>query len=245
MTAGIILSLLCFLNFSVERFQDSTGVRVQGSSITEDEFKRRRLLMVEQQLWARGISDKRVLKAMKKVPRHRFVPASQAHLAYSPRPLRIGYGQTISLPYIVAYMTEAAEVSSKDRVLEIGTGSGYQAAILSKLAKEVYTIEIIPELAERAHQTLGDLGYKNVHVMTGNGYEGWAEHAPYDAIVVTAAPDQIPQALIDQLALNGRMIVPVGTGYQQIVVIKKTRDGWIQRRTLPVYFVPMMKKPPQ
>lgn len=202
--------------------------------------------MVEQQLRARGISDRRVLKAMGKVPRHRFVPASQAGAAYLPRPLRIGYGQTITLPYIVAYMTEAARVSSKAKVLEVGTGSGYQAAVLGELAKEVYTIEIIPELAERARRTLRGLGYSNVYVKAGNGYEGWAEHAPYDAIIVTAAPDRVPRSLIDQLAPNGRMVVPVGGGYrQELTVIRRTRDGLVEESMLPVHFVPMVGKPRQ
>jgi protein-L-isoaspartate(D-aspartate) O-methyltransferase len=194
---------------------------------------------------ARGVRDKAVLAAMSKVPRHRFVLASEAHLAYGDHPLPIGHGQTISQPFIVAYMTEAAEVSGQEKVLEIGTGSGYQAAILGELAKEVYTIEIIPELARRARQTLGELGYKNIQVKTGNGYLGWPEHAPFDAIIVTAAPDEVPPALVEQLALNGKMVIPVGTLYQEMVIITKTEKGLIEKRTIPVRFVPMTGKPDQ
>lgn len=195
--------------------------------------------MVKQQLRARGIKDRAVLKAMSNVPRHRFVAPSQANSAYGDYPLPIGYDQTISQPYIVAYMTEAAEISSNEKVLEIGTGCGYQAAVLGELSKEVYTIEIVPELAESARKTLSELGYKNIHVKTGDGYQGWAEHAPYDAIVVTAAPARIPEALVNQLALNGKMIIPVGTQNQMMVAITKTRDGLIEKRTIPVRFVPM------
>ena len=167
------------------------------------------------------------------------------HLAYRDHPLPIGLDQTISQPFIVAYMTEAAEISAKERVLEVGTGSGYQAAILGELAREVYTIEIIPELGERARNTLAELGYNNVHVKIGNGYEGWAEHAPYDAIIVTAAPEEVPQALIDQLAGNGQMVITVGTKNQEMMVIRRTRGGVIRRRTIPVRFVPMTGKPAQ
>ncbi len=192
---------------------------------------------------ARRINNQAVLNAMKKVPRHRFVSAENATSAYEDFPLPIGQGQTISQPYIVAYMTEAAEISDNDKVLEIGTGSGYQAAILGELAKEVYTIEIIPELAEQARRTLDELGYKNITVKAGNGYEGWAEHAPFDGILVTAAPDEVPQALIDQLAMNGKLIIPVGAGDQEMTIITKTAKGVIEKRTIPVRFVPMTGKP--
>lgn len=209
----------------------------------EEGFKRQRLRMVEQQIKARGIESETVLQAMSKVPRHRFVPAPQASLAYEDHPLPIGYGQTISQPLIVSYMTEAAEISAKDKVLEIGTGSGYQAAILAELAEEVYSVEIIPELAASAGRVLTELGYKNVHVKTGDGYLGWPEHAPFDAIVVTAAPDHIPQALVDQLALGGKMVIPVGAANQQMVIVTKTRDGIVEQKTFPVRFVPMVSKP--
>ena len=243
----LCLSLLWFPGCAAEKLRDSTSAQSPSPSEAArgDEFKDERSQMVKQQLQTREIRDKAVLKAMSRVPRHRFVPTQHAHRAYADHPLPIGHGQTISQPYIVAYMTEAADISSNEKVLEIGTGSGYQAAVLGELAKEVYSIEIIPELADRARQTLGALGYKNVHVKTGNGYEGWAEHAPYDAIVVTAAPDEIPRALVDQLALNGRMVIPVGTGIQEMVVVTKTRDGVIEKRTIPVRFVPMTGKPPK
>jgi protein-L-isoaspartate(D-aspartate) O-methyltransferase len=199
--------------------------------------------MVDEQLRARGISDGSVLRAMEKVPRHMFVPEQLRHMAYADRPLPIGMEQTISQPAIVAYMTEAARVSKKKKVLEIGTGSGYQAAILGEVAGEVYTIEIIPELAERARRVLVELGYKNVFVKAGNGYLGWPEHAPFDAIVVTAAPDEIPQALIDQLAVGGKMVIPVGTENQEMVIVEKGRKGVTKKRTIPVRFVPMTGKP--
>ena len=162
--------------------------------------------MVNEQLRSRGIRERSVLAAMSRVPRHRFVPPLYQDLSYADHPVSIGFEQTISQPYIVAYMTEAAEVSAGDKVLEVGTGSGYQAAILAEVAREVYTIEIFPELAERARTLLSELGYANVHVRTGDGYAGWKEHAPFDAILVTAAPDHVPQALVDQLAVNGKMI---------------------------------------
>jgi protein-L-isoaspartate(D-aspartate) O-methyltransferase len=212
---------------------------------SEDQFTKQRLRMVEQQIKARGIRDQAVLEALKKTPRHRFVPESHRRLSYEDHPLPIGQNQTISQPFIVAYMTEAAEISPQDKVLEIGTGSGYQAAILGEIAKEVYSIEIIPELAERARQTLGELGYKKVQVRAGNGYLGWPEHAPFDAIIVTAAPDEIPKALVEQLAVNGKMVIPVGTDNQEMVIITKTKDGVVEKRTMPVRFVPMTGKPKQ
>lgn len=199
--------------------------------------------MVDRQIQARGIKAPAVLEAMRRVPRHRFVPAPAINLAYEDHPLRIGSEQTISQPYIVAYMTEAADISPSDKVLEIGTGSGYQAAVLGEIAREVYTIEIIPELAERARSTLADLGYRNVHTKEGNGYLGWPEHAPFDAIVVTAAPDEVPQALVDQLAPGGIMVVPVGAVSQDMMIIERTQRGVIERRTIPVRFVPMTGKP--
>lgn len=180
---------------------------------------------------------------MLEVPRHEFVPAAYRLQAYENHPLPIGHDQTISQPYIVAYMTEAAEITSGEKVLEIGTGSGYQAAVLAELAKEVYTIEIIPELAQEARAALNRLGYENVEVRTGNGYLGWPEKAPFDAIVVTAAPDEIPQALVAQLASQGKMVVPVGTGFQQMTIITKTDSGMVEQRTIPVAFVPMVGKP--
>ena len=209
-----------------------------------DTFAAEREGMVLRQLEARDITSSAVLRAMRKVPRHEFVPVAERHAAYGDHPLPIGFEQTISQPYIVAYMTEAADISPQEKVLEIGTGSGYQAAVLGEIAREVYTIEIIPELAERAQTTIAALGYENVHVKTGNGYLGWPEHAPFDAIVVTAAPADVPQALVDQLALGGRMVIPVGTIFQDMMIIERTRGGVIERRTIPVRFVPMTGKPP-
>jgi protein-L-isoaspartate(D-aspartate) O-methyltransferase len=199
--------------------------------------------MVDEQLRARGIRDRRVLDAMLQVPRHWFVPESQRHLAYADSPLPIGHGQTISQPYIVGFMTEALKVESSHRVLEIGTGSGYQAAVLSGLAKEVFTIEIIAPLADRARETLTSLGLRNVEVRTGNGYLGWPEQAPFDRIMVTAAPDEVPPVLIQQLKVGGLMAIPVGRTIQQLRILRRTATGTRTIRTLPVRFVPMTGKP--
>ncbi len=237
----IYLSLFSCCN-SVN-LQNTVEAQKQDTNNAKDEYKKERREMVEQQIRARGIEDGSVLNAMMKVPRHKFVPETLVKEAYIDSPLPIGLNQTISQPFIVAYMTEAADISKKDKVLEIGTGSGYQAAILGELAKEVYTIEIIPELAERSTQVLQQLGYKNVFVKTGNGYLGIPEQAPFDAIVVTAAPDEIPQALVDQLAVDGKMVIPVGNTNQEMVVIKKTKKGVTERRTMQVRFVPMTGKP--
>ena len=215
----------------------------QGRIAPADSFAGARAQMVEQQLRARDVKAAAVLEAMRSVPRHRFVPAGVRHLAYADHPLPIGLGQTISQPYIVAYMTEAADIAPGDKVLEIGTGSGYQAAVLGEIAREVYTIEIVPELAESARMVLADLGYTNVHVKAGNGYLGWPEHAPFDAIVVTAAPEEVPQALVDQLAVGGKMVIPVGAMVQDMMIIERTQRGVIERKTIPVRFVPMTGKP--
>ena len=196
--------------------------------------------MVANQIRARRIESEAVLKAMARVPRHLFVPEDARALAYDDRPLAIGRGQTISQPYIVAYMTEALQLSPEHTVLEIGTGSGYQAAVLATIAKQIYSIEIVPELAERARQTLADLGYRNIDVRADDGYRGWPERAPFARIIVTAAPPHIPQALIDQLAVGGLMVVPVGTDTQEIVIVTKNEQGFAQKRTIAVRFVPMV-----
>jgi protein-L-isoaspartate(D-aspartate) O-methyltransferase len=239
------LSSLTAFGCASEPRSQSSAAAAQNSTAVRDTFAVQRDAMVDEQIRARGIEAPAVLNAMRKVPRHQFVPPAVRHMAYNDHPLPIGSGQTISQPYIVAYMTEAAEISPREKVLEIGTGSGYQAAILGEVAREVYTIEIIPELAERARNTLAELGYANVHAKAGNGYLGWPEHAPFDAILVTAAPDQVPQALVDQLALGGRMVVPVGDIVQDMMIIERTRNGVIERRTIPVRFVPMTGKPRQ
>ncbi len=203
-----------------------------------------RQVMVAEQIAARGVKDPVVLEAMRAVPRHWFVPASAAAHAYDDRPLSIGHGQTISQPFIVAYMTEALGVQPTHRVLEIGTGSGYQAAILSRLTRQVFSIEIVPELGRRAATVLKDGGYRNVDVRIGDGYGGWPEHAPFDRIMVTAAPDHVPQPLVAQLAVGGRMVIPVGPagGFQELLVVEKTASGVVQKRTIPVIFVPLTRK---
>jgi protein-L-isoaspartate(D-aspartate) O-methyltransferase len=205
----------------------------------EDERRSERERMVSEQLAARGIRDERVLEAMRRVPRHRFVDPEEVPYAHEDRPLPIGHGQTISQPFIVAFMTEALELDGTERVLEIGTGSGYQAAVLAELAREVFTIEIVPALGEEARARLAELGYRNVHVLVGDGYQGWPEHAPFDAIIVTAAPDHVPQPLVEQLAPLGRMIVPVGTRDQELVLLRRTETGLVSESVLPVRFVPM------
>jgi protein-L-isoaspartate(D-aspartate) O-methyltransferase len=199
--------------------------------------------MVDEQIRARGVKDPSVLRAMEKVPRHRFVPASLRSRAYADQPLPIGLGQTISQPYIVAYMSEAVGISREGKALEIGTGSGYQAAVLGELAKEVYTIEIVPELARQARRTLEVLGYRNVYAREGDGYLGWPEAAPFDRIIVTAAPEHVPQPLVDQLAVGGRLVIPVGTLSQRITIIDKNEKGTVRQETIGVRFVPLVRKP--
>jgi protein-L-isoaspartate(D-aspartate) O-methyltransferase len=199
--------------------------------------------MIEADLLSRGIKDESVLRAMRQVERHQFVPIFMQHLAYADHPLPIEEGQTISQPYIVALMTELLELKPEDKVLEIGTGSGYQAAVLAEIAKEVYTIEIIPPLAESAKGRLQELGYQNIFVRTGDGYLGWPEAAPFDGIIVTAAPENIPQPLIDQLKVGGRMVIPVGgnpaINPQLLYLIRKTESGVEKEEVIPVRFVPM------
>jgi protein-L-isoaspartate(D-aspartate) O-methyltransferase len=211
---------------------------------TPDHAQKRRA-MIEEQIKERGVTSERVLEAMGRVPRERFVPADIASRAYADSPLAIGYGQTISQPFIVAYMTEALDVAPTHKVLEIGTGSGYQAAVLGELSRTVFTIEIVPELARRAADTLGALGYQHVRVREGDGYRGWPEEAPFDRIMVTAAPEEIPKPLLDQLANGGRLVVPVGAQdrTQWMTVVEKTGKGVIERRTIPVQFVPFTRRP--
>jgi protein-L-isoaspartate(D-aspartate) O-methyltransferase len=204
-----------------------------------------RARMVAEQIRARGVHESRVLDAISKVPRDLFVPEEYRHEAYEDRPLPIGLGQTISQPYIVGYMTEALKLEPEHRVLEIGTGCGYQTAVLAELVAQVYSIEVIPELAARAHHTLEQLGYTNVLVRTGDGHRGWPEEAPFDRILGAAAADELPPALLDQLADGGIMVIPVGktTAAQELHVLRKTCGSVDRLATLPVRFVPMVKAP--
>jgi len=204
-----------------------------------EEHARARERMVQEQLEGRDIRDPRVLEAMRHVPRHELVPQGVRPYAYEDRPLPIGRGQTISQPYVVAAMTEALALDGHERVLEVGTGSGYQAAVLSSLCREVYSIELEPELADRARADLDRLGYHNVHVRRGDGYRGWPEQAPFDAIVVTAAPPEVPQALIEQLAVGGRMAIPVGETFQDLLLLRRTDEGVERKVLMGVRFVPM------
>ena len=204
-----------------------------------DKLTSKRLQMVNDQIVRRGITDSKVLAALRSVPRHLFVPDSMIKYAYTDGPLSIGYNQTISQPYIVAIMTELLELNGDERILEIGTGSGYQAAILAQIANQVYSIEIVPQLAKRAKDTLTQLGYTNIHLKTADGFYGWPEHAPFDGIILTAAPPKIPEPLIDQLKENGRIVVPEGDYYQELRVYTK-RNGILKKKDIiPVRFVPM------
>ena len=213
------------------------------NSSQRDKYAAARNNMVTVQIVDRGVTNQSVLAAMRKVPRHLFVPEEYIKKAYDDNPLPIGYGQTISQPYIVAYMTEAVQPTPRKNALEIGTGSGYQAAILAEIVKSVYTIEIVPELASEAAERLEKLGYKNVKAKFGDGYKGWPEYGPFDIIVVTAAAEQIPQPLIDQLAENGRLVMPVGqpSAIQELVLIEKKRGKIEKRRLIFVRFVPFKR----
>ncbi len=218
----------------------------QKASTSESaEFKRLREYMVRHQLQGRDIEDSLVLTAMLNVPRHEFVPAAIIKSAYDDSALPLMLGQTISQPYIVGFMTQVLELEGTERVLEIGTGSGYQAAVLAEIVPEVYTIEILEELSQYAQTVLNKLGYKNIHFHVGDGYLGWPEFAPFDRIIVTAAPDHIPQPLIDQLKEGGRMVIPVGRYEQDLMIIEKKKSGVTRRSTIPVRFVPMTGKAQQ
>jgi protein-L-isoaspartate(D-aspartate) O-methyltransferase len=212
-----------------------------GTGQDGDERLEERMEMVDRQIRSRGVTDQAVLEAMERVPRHAFVPQEYKSQAYADHPLPIGYGQTISQPYIVALMTELLALKPSDKVLEIGTGSGYQAAILAEVVDEVYTVEIIEELATQAAQRLEEAGYGNVHVLHADGYFGWEEHAPYDAIIVTAAPDHIPQPLVQQLRDGAKLVIPVGPpgGYQSLWEVTKAGDEIQKRNVTGVLFVPL------
>lgn len=224
----VILHLSCGQEKAMKNFSE------KYSELRED--------MVRRQIIARGVKDPLVIKAMRTVPRHLFVPEDQAPYAYRDEPRPIGKGQTISQPYIVAFMTEQLQLKRSDRVLEIGTGSGYQAAILAQIVDSVFTIEIIAELANQAKKVLNSLNYNNVEVIHGDGYNGWPSKAPFDAIIVTAAPPKIPPLLLEQLKIGGRMVLPVGEFVQELVVVRKNEDGINMENVLPVRFVPMTGK---
>jgi protein-L-isoaspartate(D-aspartate) O-methyltransferase len=212
----------------------------QAKTIDQEKmYEKMRHRMVKDQIESRGIKNSRVLEAVRTVPRHQFVPEHLEKYAYADEPLPIGEDQTISQPYIVAYMTEKLELDQNHKVLEIGTGSGYQAAVLAALSDSVFTIEIVDVLAKRAQGTLNKLGIENVFVRSGDGYKGWPEHAPFDAIIITAAPTKIPEPLVEQLRVGGRMILPLGEYAQDLVLILKEKSGYSQQRLLPVRFVPM------
>ncbi|MCX8057737.1 MAG: protein-L-isoaspartate(D-aspartate) O-methyltransferase [Ignavibacteria bacterium] len=208
-----------------------------------DEFRKQREKMVNSQIKARGITDESVLDAMRKVPRHLFVPKSRISEAYYDGPLPIGYGQTISQPYIVAYMTEVINPKKCRKVLEIGTGSGYHAAVLAEIVDSVYSIEIITELYKEAKERLEKLGYKNIKLKNGDGYYGWKEHAPFDAIVVTAAAEFVPPPLIEQLKEGGKIVIPIGSPFftQTLVLVEKREEKIYSKNLMPVRFVPFVR----
>jgi protein-L-isoaspartate(D-aspartate) O-methyltransferase len=241
MITKILAFFLVILSISACRTILPDQVSIIEEFPQSDTYRDVRNQMVDDQIEARGITDQAVLVAMRSVPRHRFVPADLLDHAYSDSPLPIGFGQTISQPYIVALMTETLQVKPGLRILEIGTGSGYQAAILAEMGAEVYTIEIIPELAQQAHDLLSELGYTNIHTLTADGYFGWEDHAPFNAIMVTAAPDHMPQPLASQLAEGARMIVPIGpVGFTQTLWLFENVGGELSARNLGgVRFVPL------
>lgn len=205
-----------------------------------DDFDKQRQRMIEAQIRSRGVKDERVLRAMGRVPRHVFVPPDLVPYAYADEPLPVGEGQTISQPYIVAYMTEVLAVAGGERVLEIGTGSGYQAAVLAEMGAEVYTVEVIGSLSVRARDVLAGLGYTRIHFLVGDGSLGWPEEAPFDRIIVTAAAAGMPQALCEQLRDQGRMILPLGSMSQELVLAERRANDFIHTRLLPVRFVPLI-----
>jgi len=206
----------------------------------EDDFITQRETMVELQIRARGVNDEKVLAAMRKVPRHLFVPQKIRPFAHGDEPLPIGEGQTISQPYIVAYMTQALELTGKEKVLEVGTGSGYQTAVLAEIVRQVFTVELLSPLSDRARALLEELGYTDIHYKVGDGTSGWEENAPFDAIIVTAAAPAVPKRLQDQLSPDGRMIIPVGAGFQDLFLISRERRGFRKKKLLPVRFVPLI-----
>ena len=237
-----LISILCHGGCFTNWIPATQTSQSKTPSSDGNQFATLRERMVRDQLRTRDIDDPRVLAAMLKVPRHEFVPNEFRQSAYDDNALPLDMGQTISQPYIVAYMTQALELRGTERVLEVGTGSGYQAAILAEITSEVYTIEILPQLQERARSILGMLGYQNIHFRVGDGYLGWPEHAPFDRIIVTAAPEEVPQPLLDQLSDGGRLIIPIGALSQDLVIFEKEKSKIKRRSTIPVRFVPMTGK---
>lgn len=237
----INLVLMILLIFAYTLNCDGKSKNQAENKSMEDEYRYQQLRtkMVERQIESRGVRDSLVLDAMRSVPRHLFVPEKLRESAYRDSPLPIGYGQTISQPYIVGFMTEKLKLTGDEKVLEIGTGSGYQAAVLGEIVDSVYTIEIICGLHRQARDILDSLDYDNVISKCGDGYQGWEEYAPFDGIIVTAAPEHVPQPLIDQLKIGGRMVIPVGDLYQELMLITKDEDGVTEKEVLPVRFVPM------
>ena len=235
----LLISLLMLFVLLVPGCREAEERTIRVGDRSEEAYAQAREVMVQSQIVRRGVKDPLTVAAMKAVPRHRFVPESLRGQAYADHPLPIGLDQTISQPYIVAYMTEALALEGGEKVLEIGTGSGYQAAVLAEIADSVFSIEILKPLSDRASEQLSALGYKNVYVRCGDGYQGWPDHAPFDAIIVTAAPDHIPRPLKDQLKIGGRLIIPVGARYQELLRITRTEKGFEEKRLLPVRFVPM------
>ena len=244
MTRALIAAWLALVACRAERQapppEPASAPPAAARAQAEDAFAAARAEMVAETIAARGVTDPRVLAAMRRVPRHELVPDALRHRAYEDSPLPIGFEQTISQPYIVAAMTEAAQVAPGERVLEVGTGSGYQAAVLAEIGADVYSIEIVEPLAKRTHELLARLGYDRLHLRIGDGYRGWPEAAPFDAIIVTAAPEQVPRPLIDQLAVGGRLVIPVGErGDQQLEVITRGPGGTTTETLFDVRFVPM------
>jgi protein-L-isoaspartate(D-aspartate) O-methyltransferase len=235
-----ILLLMCISVILILSCSSRQKSVPSSQNYQEQGWKQKAEQMVASQIISRGVTDNRVIDIMRITPRHLFVPEDAVDYAYNDSPLPIGYGQTISQPYIVALMTELLNLKGNEKVLEIGTGSGYQAAILSQLADSCFSIEVVRELAELSSGRLRDLGYDNVVVRWGDGYKGWPGHAPFDAIIITAAPEKIPEELINQLKTGGKMVVPVGTLYQNLLLIIKTNKGYQERNIIPVRFVPMV-----